>query len=85
MIPTHSMWNPVYVSTPFTAVCIDIAIHVTCLYRETFVYSLVYRLFARADAKVDIFWICFVSSAQFVENIDLFIGDFLSPYLSVKG
>lgn len=46
------------------------------LFRETFVLCLVYHLFFRANVKVNISWICFVCSAQFVENIDLFFGLF---------
>lgn len=47
-------------------------------------YCLVYRLFLPGLTWMSILsWICFVSSAQFVENIDLFFGCFFLRLSSI--
>lgn len=71
---TGRMWNPV-------CVLMLPSVRHGC----SFVYHLAHCFSGRANSKVDMRLICFVSSAQFVENIDLFFGIFLLAYLSVQG
>lgn len=79
---TLCMWNPVEKDfiylVPLQLYILMYQFMFLWLFRETFVHCSLYHLLCRANVKVDISWICFVCSAQFVENIDLFFGIFLS-------
>lgn len=86
---TSCMWNAVEKDfacpVPLQPCILMFQFMLLRMFWETFVLCSVYHLFCRPNVKVDICWICFVWSAQFVENIDLCFGVFLLAQLSVKG